>query len=810
MPSPCKFLQHVILFLAILLIIISEVRAQARTFTHDNNKLQFNNSVSAVLVFGDSTVDSGNNNYINTLSKCKFAPYGRDFVNHKPTGRFTNGRLQGRIHPSGWGVSYVGIKDFVPPYLDPSLSLEELMTGVSFASGSSGFDPLTAQLSGVIPLQKQLEYFREYKRRLENAIGKEKTKLLISKATFIISAGTNDFVVNYYNTPYRRQTYKISAYQQFLLQLLQQFVQGLMNEGARTIAVARVPPFGCLPVVITINSGSALQPRQCVESYSAVAREYNSLLQHLLKTMQIHNTKLFYLDIYNPLDDMIRNPAKYGLTEVTKGCCGSGPVELSILCNPKSIVCNDPSQHIFWNSMAETSKSVPQQTAPSTSNPAADVEVSVPEVVPEPPLKSFVPGGCSIEVEKASSEQDQGKRPLNILGELIKLVHQASKPPSSSIDEDRDRGLPKTTELLPLDEDDASPSLVDPTASGQPGATSKEEKKKKRKSFGSSDVEVKNKRVDVRDYHKDDDLEFIVHGSTINEGEQAKTREGGQEVDSALAREQDGESKATTSQEVAPAIKEVVSVIDIAETLSHTVSMFEEAQASKKKSNKMISCPNYALNMFFDDMDMSAFEDSSGLGHLARTVILTILAGARALSAPVGVASYLHCLVTEEDQAKMNEVGTLSLFNEAQQALNRVSVLHHESLFWSHLKISQLEFELKEQVRKKDMYMALSEQQDKALKDHPILRAKLEKKQREASFVKREHAKLVEKVKIFEAKNEKLLVMTNDATSQVQEKIDLIDQLRVKMDDVKTTTEAMKRKMYILASNKKATKEELA
>lgn len=44
-------------------------------------------------------------------------------------------------------ASYMGIKDFVPPYLDPSLSLEELMTGVSFASGSSGFDPLTAQLS---------------------------------------------------------------------------------------------------------------------------------------------------------------------------------------------------------------------------------------------------------------------------------------------------------------------------------------------------------------------------------------------------------------------------------------------------------------------------------------------------------------------------------------------------------------------------------------------------------------------------------------------------------------------------------------
>lgn len=44
-------------------------------------------------------------------------------------------------------ASYVGIKEYVPPYLDPTLSIEELMTGVSFASAGSGFDPLTPQLS---------------------------------------------------------------------------------------------------------------------------------------------------------------------------------------------------------------------------------------------------------------------------------------------------------------------------------------------------------------------------------------------------------------------------------------------------------------------------------------------------------------------------------------------------------------------------------------------------------------------------------------------------------------------------------------
>lgn len=48
---------------------------------------------SALFVFGDSTVDAGNNNFIRTPMKSNFPPYGRDFFNHIPTGRFTNGRL---------------------------------------------------------------------------------------------------------------------------------------------------------------------------------------------------------------------------------------------------------------------------------------------------------------------------------------------------------------------------------------------------------------------------------------------------------------------------------------------------------------------------------------------------------------------------------------------------------------------------------------------------------------------------------------------------------------------------------------------
>lgn len=49
--------------------------------------------VPALCIFGDSVVDVGNNNNLSTIIKANFPPYGRDFVTHKPTGRFCNGKL---------------------------------------------------------------------------------------------------------------------------------------------------------------------------------------------------------------------------------------------------------------------------------------------------------------------------------------------------------------------------------------------------------------------------------------------------------------------------------------------------------------------------------------------------------------------------------------------------------------------------------------------------------------------------------------------------------------------------------------------
>lgn len=49
--------------------------------------------IPAVIGFGDSIIDPGNNNHLKSVVKCNFSPYGQDFKDAFPTGRFGNGLI---------------------------------------------------------------------------------------------------------------------------------------------------------------------------------------------------------------------------------------------------------------------------------------------------------------------------------------------------------------------------------------------------------------------------------------------------------------------------------------------------------------------------------------------------------------------------------------------------------------------------------------------------------------------------------------------------------------------------------------------
>ncbi|KAK7385591.1 hypothetical protein VNO78_31317 [Psophocarpus tetragonolobus] len=305
---------------------------------------------SSILVFGDSTVDTGNNNYINTIAKGNHLPYGKDFPGHMPNGRFSNGKLV-----PDFIASLLNLKDIVPPFLDPNLSDEELLTGVSFASGGSGFDDLTTTLTGAIPVPKQIEYFKVYIEKLKSIAGENEAKRMLKDALVIISAGANDFLFNFYDIPIRKLEYNIDGYQDYVQNRLHIFIKELYDLGCRKFAVSGLPSIGCLPIQISTKFVS-LKDRRCVKDQNSDAKLYNKkLTRRLLKIQAIlPESRVVYANIYDPLINLINQPEKYGFKEANKGCCGTGLFEVTPFCNEITPICDDPSKYVFWDSVHPT------------------------------------------------------------------------------------------------------------------------------------------------------------------------------------------------------------------------------------------------------------------------------------------------------------------------------------------------------------------------------------------------------------------------------------------------------------------------
>ncbi|CAI9107091.1 OLC1v1006373C1 [Oldenlandia corymbosa var. corymbosa] len=331
---------------SLLLIILVVFCSKITAFQCNNkNKFSYPNLFPAILIFGDSTVDTGNNNYIPTVFKGNHPPYGDDFPGQVPTGRFSNGKLV-----PDFLASMFCLKETIPPFLTPNLPDKELLTGVSFASAGSGIDELTTAVSKVIPVSRQTEYLKEYIHRLTRIVGKKQAQKIVSEALVIISAGTNDFIFNFYDVPTRRLQFSVYEYQDYLQSKLTKFIKELYDLGCRRMVVSGLPPIGCLPIQLTLKLSIL---RKCVPMENLDSLSYNTKLVKLLPRIQqtLPGSKLFYADSYNRLLDMIKYPRKYGFVETSKGCCGTGTVEAGPLCNHLTPVCGNASEFIFWDSI---------------------------------------------------------------------------------------------------------------------------------------------------------------------------------------------------------------------------------------------------------------------------------------------------------------------------------------------------------------------------------------------------------------------------------------------------------------------------
>ncbi|KAK6918601.1 GDSL lipase/esterase [Dillenia turbinata] len=316
-------------------------------------------SAPAMFVFGDSLADSGNNNYIPTLAKSNYPPYGIDFP-QGPTGRFSNGKLavdlidhyiKGRITLC-FVAELLGLP-YPPPYSDPSTNGPQMLPGVNYASAASGIlDDTGKQYMGPIPLSKQINNFRETASRIFGLFGQNVTAMndYMSRVLVIMSVGSNDYLNNYLRPDlYTTSTqYSPLAFSNLLVQQIGQQLLALYNTGVRRFVVYSLGPIGCTP--------NQLVGQNCNDRVNQMVVLFNSALRSLIIDLNLHfpGANLAYGDVYGIVSDVLINPTPYGFSVSIQGCCGVDTGRVQWNCIAGIAPCSNRNAYVFWDSLHPT------------------------------------------------------------------------------------------------------------------------------------------------------------------------------------------------------------------------------------------------------------------------------------------------------------------------------------------------------------------------------------------------------------------------------------------------------------------------
>lgn len=80
-------------------------------------------------------------------------------------------------------------------------------------------------MQGAISLGRQLDYFKEYQSKVAAVAGEKRAAALTSGSIYVVSAGTSDYVQNYYVNAMLAATYTPDQFADALMQPFTAFVE---------------------------------------------------------------------------------------------------------------------------------------------------------------------------------------------------------------------------------------------------------------------------------------------------------------------------------------------------------------------------------------------------------------------------------------------------------------------------------------------------------------------------------------------------------------------------------------------------------
>ncbi|XP_009599586.1 GDSL esterase/lipase At1g71250 [Nicotiana tomentosiformis] len=305
---------------------------------------------TALWVFGDSLVDNGNNNFINSIAKSNYYPYGIDF-NRGPTGRFSNGKTFIDILGELLGIASP------PPFADPSTREGRILGGVNYASAAAGILDETGQhYLERYTLSQQVINFESTLSQLRTMMSPGDLNTYLSRSIAVMVFGSNDYINNYLMPNLYTSSINYTP-QQFANLLLNHYARQLValySIGLRKFLLAGVGPLGCIPNQLATGQAP---PGRCVDYVNQILGSFNEGLRSLVASMNngSHPGSIFvYGNTYAVIGDILNNAARYGFNVWDRACCGVGRNQGQITCMPYQFPCLDRSKYIFWDAFHPT------------------------------------------------------------------------------------------------------------------------------------------------------------------------------------------------------------------------------------------------------------------------------------------------------------------------------------------------------------------------------------------------------------------------------------------------------------------------